>query len=466
MTLRDYWRSTWWIAALIVLSLLSAAAIAGGTSPYVHPDEALHVNAFCYFEAAWWPPALNDDHLLYSAYGWSRVYSGEIVYLVYGKLMAMLEGVGLSGSRSPGLAQMSNASNRVYLPYVSGPAWCVKPVAGYRYISVALYALTLAGLYWAGRKQRLASVLALTMMATPQITYIYSYANSDAWGISMSLALLIFVILSAPMRLTSWWKMAGIGLLSGLVLLSKQPFWLILPFACAPLLVDGVLLWRRLRFASFARVAGPLFLAVVVVLLVAGPARAIYPLTQGDFGAKEVQMRESRAEASYRPSVPTAPGLSSASRGVDFQQIWGSTWWWSTSGRSSYAAFAHMTVWLPDWLYTAVLGIVMLYVTATVLVAGTRWHAIDAWLRVQLVLAPCTIMLAIGASLWNSWVSDVQPQGRYLFAGLAPLAVLMGGAMAVEPRWLQKVRYVGWLMLVVTALAVLWMYVTWNPVFG
>lgn len=42
------------------------------------------------------------------------------------------------------------------------------------------------------RPPRPPSVLALglTLLCLPQVLYVYSYANSDAWGLSLSLALL------------------------------------------------------------------------------------------------------------------------------------------------------------------------------------------------------------------------------------------------------------------------------------
>jgi hypothetical protein len=60
--------------------------IALTTPVNTHPDEGIHVDAICYFESDWWPPRLNTDGLVYSPDGWSRVYSGELVYLVYGRM--------------------------------------------------------------------------------------------------------------------------------------------------------------------------------------------------------------------------------------------------------------------------------------------------------------------------------------------------------------------------------------------
>ncbi len=56
----------------------------------VHPDEFNHADAFCYYETHWWPPDLNADGLRYSPWGMSRLHEEEIVYVIFGKLSAIL----------------------------------------------------------------------------------------------------------------------------------------------------------------------------------------------------------------------------------------------------------------------------------------------------------------------------------------------------------------------------------------
>jgi hypothetical protein len=56
-----------------------------------HPDEYAHLDAIYYFRNHWWPPDLNADGIVYSGYGWSRLYDGELVYLLYGKLIRVSE---------------------------------------------------------------------------------------------------------------------------------------------------------------------------------------------------------------------------------------------------------------------------------------------------------------------------------------------------------------------------------------
>jgi hypothetical protein len=74
---------------LALLAFLISVSIALNTNSY-HPDEWIHIDAFCYFERQWWSPPLNSNEVMYCPYGWSRVYTGEVVYQVYGRLSKLI----------------------------------------------------------------------------------------------------------------------------------------------------------------------------------------------------------------------------------------------------------------------------------------------------------------------------------------------------------------------------------------
>jgi hypothetical protein len=86
-------------------------------------------------------------------------------------------------------------------------------------------------------------------------------------------------------------------------------------------------------------------------------------------------------------------------------------------------------------------------------------------LKLMLLLAPFAIGISVLSSLYNSWMYDVQPQGRYLFSALAPLAVLMGGTIDIEPPLISKLRAYVWIALFVLSLFLLWYFVLRNPQF-
>ena len=101
---------------LTALTALIAARIAL-TTPFDHPpDEFVHLDAFHYFETNWWPPDLNADGLIYSPAGWSRVYTGELVYLVYGKIGALARLLPFGPGAEPPLARAGATGSVSLLP--------------------------------------------------------------------------------------------------------------------------------------------------------------------------------------------------------------------------------------------------------------------------------------------------------------------------------------------------------------
>ena len=91
------------------------------------------------------------------------------------------------------------------------------------------------------------------------------------------------------------------------------------------------------------------------------------------------------------------------------------------------------------------------------------WKEIHFTERFMILFAPISILLVVLASLYNSWVFDFQPQGRYLFAALIPLALLQGGLVCYEPRSVKIFRLFSWLILYLLCLGVLWFSVLGNP---
>src|SRR4051812_18098663 len=74
-----------WIATrllLVLVAVLLAVMIAHTSKMEAHADEDMHFDAFQWFESHWTPPELGSQEVRYSSMGWSRVFTGEIVYLV------------------------------------------------------------------------------------------------------------------------------------------------------------------------------------------------------------------------------------------------------------------------------------------------------------------------------------------------------------------------------------------------
>ena len=431
---------------LIAVAVVTAFQIARQTAYNVHPDEFVHVDAFCYFENHWWPPELNSDELAYSPYGWSRVYDGEIVYLIYGRLGRLIQSIFPAGS--------STASCQARAPQI---VWI------YRSLNVFLYLITLWILFRTGRKHPWSLLIGLLLLVVPQVTYVYAYANSDAWGLSMGIFLFVFVLARHEKLLHSWPDVIGLAGLTGLVLLSKETDWLSLPFSY---LLVGWFLFNELkdrRPFPVQRTAGSLALLLAVTFVVIMPSTIVYPLTQGDYEARAEQMREARAVPALKPSHPTNPGYRLAERGFSFLRVLADRRWIKLSLQSLYGRFGYMSIKPPVRLYNLALALFLSLAFLTYGFAIYRWRQISTTDRMMLLIAPLGVISVVLTSMYHSWIFDFQPQGRYLFSALIPLAMIFGGTAASEPRWLQGLRLFIWALLLFLGLYILWVVLSGDP---
>ena len=225
------------------------------------------------------------------------------------------------------------------------------------------------------------------------------------------------------------------------MLLSKETYWLALSWAAV--LVGAR--WLEQRAEPGARptprqVAASIIALAATLLVVVTPLKIVYPLSQGDWRAGTEQMRETRAWVAFRPSDPTSSGYRLAARGYPVTAVAADPRWYEVSLKSLYGYFGHLTVPLPDWVYGLALAIFASNVLVTLGVAVRRWSRLDLTTKAMIVSAPACILLAVAASVYNSWAADVQPQGRYFFVALVPLAMLLAGTLHVEGRRTIAVR--------------------------
>jgi hypothetical protein len=248
------------------------------------------------------------------------------------------------------------------------------------------------------------------------------------------------------------------------VLLAKEPFWVTLVFAY------GLLGWRLLarrraddRLPARALAANGTVLLLGVGLLLA-PYRIVYPLSQGgNLAAQIEQIREERAEPSRRPSTPTAPGYRLRAQGTPFSQILFDINWHGTSYKSFYGLFGSMAVPAPHMAYAVGFSAAALNGMLTAVALKQRWAAVPSSLRLALLLSLLTAGLILGASLYHSWTYDYQPQGRYLFAALVPLAVWMAGTVPLESARVRALRLASAALALALSFYVLWHMIIQDP---
>lgn len=461
-------RSYFLYLILSVMAIATAGNIAYRTAVGVHPDERFHIDAFRYFGDNWWPPDLNSDDVLYCATGWSRVYAGEVVYIVYGKLGALISGIDWFVRET-----VTSLTRHVYsepttqhgfnLPLITDDVgWWVYKARLYRLLNVLLYLITLVITFSLGKKHSWINTIGLILICLPQVTYVYSYANSDAWGLSFGLFLFYVAVTYPDLLSMSIHRALALGALTGLLLLSKQSFWMSLFFSYAPIAYHAAIALYQQRMSAFRALTVRAMLVLGIALIVVLPLLVVYPLMQGDFAAGKEQMLEARSVDWRKPSNPQ-DGYRLAAQGVPLLQVIRDPQWWVLSLKSLYGVFGYMNVYLPGYLYKGVATVIGGLIAVSLGFTLAHWKALPTLSKVLWVSIPPTLLLTFAASFYYSWVIDWQPQGRYLFVVLLPTAILLEGAPNLGPRWLRTSRIVVCGFLFFLSLYVLWTMMLTNP---
>jgi hypothetical protein len=463
-------------AIAVSLGIVLAARMAFITAYNAHPDEFIHADAFCFFEAHAWLPPLDLNGLEYGPEGESRIYGTEVVYWFYGRSAGWLKGL-KNSLFSPAATASSSAppvlsSPPRFLPFIIGSdplgpeqAYCALHFLTYRLFNIVLFALTLGLLFAVGARHAWAAAIGLVMLCLPQVIYLYAYANTDAWALSCALCLITFA-LAERHPLASLPKALLLGLLTGLVLLSKASVWVALPFAYI-LIAYRIVLDPGRTSGHRSRTQWLNGAAVVAAALLAiAPYRIGYPLSQGGhLAARLAQIREARALPGFKPSDPYLPGRQLRSKGVGLDQIVFNLDWVEESAKSFYGDFGYREFPAPNGAYWIALALAVLNALLTLVVLRQNWRTLPGSLRLALLLAPLVIGGSLFASMMNSWTHDYQPQGRYLLVSIVPIALWTWSTLPWDSPRTRAFRLASAGYLLAQSAYVFWQVVLQNPAF-
>jgi len=356
----------------------------------VHPDEYVHLDAAEYYKSNNLPPEVGDPAIrhTYSVYGVSRLNSYEISYFFTGKL--------------------SNLIQSFHLP----------EYLNLRMFNVLLFSFLLLYVL----KNPDARIMAAPLLISPQIWYLFSYCNSDAFGIVI--AFLVACQFTLPSSLLNSYLSDNSGkkqiipllllscLAASLFLLKKN-------YLFFTVFIAGYLLWKILflveaecRRNYFKRAA----VLVGIGLCLAGiRVGANYAVNGMDMVAKKTTIQEQLAEYTYKASTPLEeknPFLYRRTRGDSLKKIIVTDRWFEKTYRSAIGVYGYFTVSAVDSYYNAVrpvaVALFLLLGLTIVFRGGVAGNLLFAF------FISCSGLL-IAASLYHSWTMDYQTQGRYLF---------------------------------------------------
>jgi len=366
-----------------------------------HPDEYVHLSAASYFQDHWLPPEIctpGTEHT-YSIYGISRLNSSEIAYLLAGKFSKLLS----------------------FFPLAE--------FIRLRLFNVALFiTLLVLGLLNAYFRPVLIPVL-----VTPQIWYVFSYFNSDAFAIFVIFAI-GFIVINSEGRFYQFIDSPPIrkqpvhymlyGLLFSFLLSIKINYYSFILFLFL------YFIWRS-YFKPFTHPRA-VKLKLGIIFLLAGlfylPG---YLALNGvnDFKKHEkiIECREKLAWDVFKPSTTIEKGhpwMKLKERGVSLVDIIiNKDYQWAKRVFGNFFGTYHYTTILaPKACYRLseiVMIVLLLFIVSSVLILTGPKEKI----LLGIVLA-CSLAL-IGAMVWRAWVVFFQAQGRYVFPILGMFGILL-----------------------------------------
>lgn len=390
-------------AAAFTLILVMACISAFNT----HPDESVHRAAAEYYQGRSLPPEADDPAIAStcSPYGVSRLHYSEIYYWLAGKSLRLLQPLRL------------------------------EPYLALRLLNALLFlSLTL----WAFRQTEFRAFL-LPLLISPQIWYVFSYVNSDAFA--------VFICLAAAWQLAAeqsafnamlrdepgrygWTVPLLTGLLFGLLLLLKKNFYFCAVFLC------GYALWR-LWLARPAWTKRAAF-RLTALLLLGGSLVLAWRLTDAwvnHFQKEELMLaaKEKYADYAYKPSTPLAQKngcLYLRDRGKPLKELLTLDRWGEKTFRSAFGVYGYTQYTAPPLYYSmvrlAALLLLLLLLAPLALRGGLPGMTLVG------IFGACACAL-VTVMLYKSWTMDFQPQGRYLLPLLPMLAVLHHHAQRLVP---------------------------------
>jgi len=377
-------------------------AMAGISKKNAHPDEYVHMYATSYYQDNWLPPVVDNPEIRnsYSVYGVSRLNAREIFYVAAGKFEHLIEDLQLPTS----------LSKRLFNVILFG--------------LIVLYTI----------HNRRARLVAVPLLLSSQIWYVFSYCNSDALGITVAFFAACQLVDSDSL-LQRYLKGAGWGVnlagilvtstLIGVMFLLKKNYY---PFAAFFFFCVFVKLFFTAEYYWERKQALFRFLLVTLLGLSLFGLRVglDYQVNGVDRLEKIGALQEELAHYGYKPSTPLEEKNSSIKRmerGTSFKDLFYKLHWGEKTFQSSFGVFGYFTIAAPKQYYTLVRNCSILlcaFVFGSILVRG-------GLLEATTVVAALGVSLAlVGVSAYLSWTVDFQPQGRYLFPVAAVLSIAYG----------------------------------------
>ena len=301
-------------------------------------------------------------------------------------------------------------------------------------VGVGYYAILIGKKLFHDNPLRWVFVVMITFL--PQIVFLSSYTNLDAF----SLFVVMMIIHAWIVCLENKWDIPSALRLAaalGLCFLAYEYIFGYILMSAVLYVLWYILNRKDMTFKTFA-LRGCLIIAVVFVICGWKFIRNAM-IYDGDLLAMNVSKpyAELYAKRGYNPAAREV--MTYASNGIGMIQMLQVTTWMENVFRSLIGVFGYFTVSFDEWVYT---------VYRILLIIGTAAAFLPKWRKpgknhILLTLGLATsALITFFMSVYYSWCSDYQPQGRYIITILPALFLMMTGGFDRLARLMGRIPFV------------------------
>ena len=396
---------------VLIIFLISIA------TPYnLHPDEFGHVPAASYFIDNWLKKSFDHPDMQKSImqnWGSSYLMLNDLVYLIAEKSTVLFSSLFAADYQR------------------------------YRVFNVLLFIILLI-LFVKDREQGFPFLLVLGI--TPQVFYIFSYFNGDAFGLFWCL-ILGFVFIRYRQRIIDFFWLGGrpckiiilLCLCSVMIVFSRLNYLIFIPYVAGLVILlkpNHINLMKTLKytvmriFLFLILVSMPAILAEFHSQYVNNFSKAELILKQIEQFASPTLSRKVISETGYNPHL-----LNLRDFGVPLGDLLSSKYNWpAKTWRWFFGMYGYGTFTTP--LFFALLNSLAAFFSVS-FVLCLKYFKTDTRYFLVGLYSLSFIFATIVQSLMHSWINGFQPQGKYIFAILPMLAVWL----SLGPRMMLRRHY-------------------------
>ena len=365
---------------------------------YLNPDEYHTLSAVNYYFSHFMPPDMRDPAIIdsYAIYGTTRHSEWTLFYFLTAKTGQFF----------------------------------ADPIIRVRFFTTVTFCI-MAGIALKNVKKNWA--LSAMLLLTPQVWYLFSYCTSDSLDFFMSFLCMYEVmkkdsmlnrVLDEPFCKKHLVCMALLGLLFAQPLWGKPTFYVVLIFIFLVLLI-------RLFYTPKTERKVLLYKYLGILGFTLGIFAIRYMITDfpyyGLFGKYRVymDMMEQTALPGYKLSTPAlerAYSMSFMEKGVTLGELLTGFDFNKNLFRTFAGFFGSYAFGARDWYYMAI-AVLYLAILAYLLVQAFRKRDSQTWWEIG--AAALSMFIQYALIVYNAWVVDFQPQGRYLLPILFYTAYLI-----------------------------------------